>query len=59
MADIIEPGCDTCYRRDDCPLASIGLLCTRWRSAPPAPAGEDPNDRWRRGDEDWDGPQGV
>lgn len=47
-----EPDCATCYKKDTCEKAQEGTFCPMWRSEPPAPRGEDPNDRWRRGEEE-------
>ncbi|MBR4711505.1 MAG: hypothetical protein IKP10_05685 [Clostridia bacterium] len=46
-----EPGCGTCIRRDVCPRAQDGKFCPQWQSREPQRRGEDPNARWRRGEE--------
>lgn len=54
----ISPDCGTCWKKDSCPAADPGTFCPEWQAFQPEPEGEDPNDRWRRGDEDWDGAHG-
>ena len=49
-----EPGCDTCVKLETCPRAAENGFCPMWQSKEPEPKGEDPNRRWRRG-EDFDG----
>ena len=46
-----EPDCTTCWKREDCPIAEEGDFCPAWQSRKPEPAGEDPSERWRRGDD--------
>lgn len=53
VRETMEPGCETCIYREDCPDAQWSTFCTEWRSKVPEPVGEDPNARWRRGDGPW------
>lgn len=47
-----EPDCGTCVRKDECERAREGCFCPMWQGREPEPKGEDPNEAWRRGDED-------
>lgn len=47
-------GCETCWKRKECARYAEGSFCGEWASKEPAPKGEDPNEKWRRGDEDWE-----
>ena len=46
-----EPGCETCWKREDCPLAVLGHFCPQWQSREPEPREPDPNEEWRKGGE--------
>jgi len=46
-----EPDCATCIHKDECALARDGHFCPAWASVTPQPRGEDPNARWRRGED--------
>ena len=46
------PGCETCWKAEECPRAKPGAFCQLWQTCKPEPQGEDPNDAWRRGDEE-------
>ena len=46
-----EPDCTTCIRYATCEIAREGYFCAVWQGEEPKPAGEDPNDAWRRGDD--------
>ena len=46
-----EPDCLTCLKYEECGRAQDGTFCPQWQSKEPKPRGEDPNARWRRGEE--------
>ena len=54
LGEGVDVGCETCYRREDCERAAEGSFCGWWASKAPEVKGEDPNEKWRRGDEDWE-----
>ena len=45
------PDCATCWKFEECGRAQAGTFCPQWQSKEPKPAGKDPNDAWRQGDE--------
>lgn len=45
------PGCEICWKRDQCAEAEEGKFCPQFASEEPAVEGEDPNDRWMRGED--------
>lgn len=47
----MEADCESCVKREECPLAAFGMFCTRYQSRVPEPEGEDPNELWRRGED--------
>ena len=47
-------GCETCWKRKECARYAEGSFCGEWASKEPEVKGEDPNEKWRRGDEDWE-----
>ena len=45
------PDCLTCWRRNICPQAEEGKFCALYQSKEPKPQGENPADRWERGED--------
>ena len=48
----VEPGCETCWKAETCSRARPGRFCTEWQSEEAVPKGEDPNELWRRGEDE-------
>ena len=46
-----SPDCCTCIHRTTCQRAAEGTFCTMWQGREPQPQGEDPNEKWKRGEE--------
>lgn len=44
-------GCETCWKRKECARYAEGSFCGQWASKEPEVKGEDPNEKWRRGEE--------
>ncbi len=47
----IDPDCATCALKETCERAQDGKFCPSWRSEIVKPAGKDPNDAWKQGED--------
>lgn len=45
------PDCSTCIKRKECERYRENSFCTQWAAKEPEPAGPDPNELWKRGEE--------
>lgn len=46
------PGCEWCWKKEECPRAENGKFCPEWQSREPEKDGPDPNELWNIGEGD-------